>query len=35
MHKAKLDNLMTPLGLEMSDYEFEVATEISSSLIHG
>lgn len=35
MHKAKLDNLMTSLGLKMSDYEFEVAIEISSTLIHG
>lgn len=31
MHKTRLDNLMTPLGLRMSDYEFEVAIGISSS----
>jgi len=35
MHKARLDNLMTPLRLKMSEYEFEVAVEIFSSLIRG
>lgn len=35
MQKARLDNLMTPLSLKMSNYEFELATEISSSLTHG
>lgn len=35
MHNERLDNLMTPPGLKMSDYEFEIAIETSSTLIHG
>lgn len=35
IHEERLDNLMTPLALKLSDYEFEVAIEISCSLING
>lgn len=35
MHKARLDDSMTPLGLQMSGYEFEITIQISFSDTHS